>query len=105
MDATASFCVRGATCGPGNVVELSPGKSLVLPAPARLLLLLRVNKSVTAGIGNRERVTGGAELRGFVFHDSLFRILHSRLAAATSKARGQKPPGLFRHPGECRDPS
>src|SRR6185312_7327608 len=35
MDATASFWGLGATCGPGNVVELSLRKSLVLPAPAR----------------------------------------------------------------------
>src|SRR6185312_4437297 len=35
MDATASFCGHGAACGPGNVVELSLRKSLVLPAPAR----------------------------------------------------------------------
>src|SRR5690348_504130 len=98
MNATASFVGIGPHAGPeGNVVELSPQKSLVLPAPARPLLLLRVDNSATAGIGNGE--SGFVESKSvrpllfrFPIPDSPFPLLLQR----------RKPGGICPQAGSLR---
>src|SRR5690348_9219165 len=105
MDATASFVGIGPHAGPeGNVVELSPQKSLVLPAPARpsvatsceQLKLLSGDRGPGTGDRQEQQHAGSA----FTGPRSLVPGPWSRFV--TAEGRGfASPASAFRYPGEA----